>query len=115
MIITKTSVTAISTQNGRFSNGPRREVISMVISVDCTMKGGTGFKKKTAPSRRRGRFCQPTKARIAAGADASKPTMSSIPGSPGSAIVKSLVAIPTTINFASIPERSRYCRSAWNG
>ena len=43
------------------------------------------------------------------GVAVSNPTMSSIPGSLGSAIVKPFETIPTTTRRAGIPVRSRYC------
>jgi hypothetical protein len=41
--------------------------------------------------------------------------MSSMPGPAGSATVKSVAARPTTTSRASIPDQSRYSRSAWCG
>ena len=43
------------------------------------------------------------------GTAASNPAMSSMPGSVGSAMVKSVAVKPTTASRASMPDQSRYC------
>ena len=52
---------------------------------------------------------------MTAGAAESKPAISNMPASLGSAIVKLLEHIPHTINFASIPVASLYCLRASEG
>jgi hypothetical protein len=48
------------------------------------------------------------------GVDVSKPVRFSVFESVGSAIVRSLLTIPTTTSFASIPVAERYCcRATW--
>ena len=48
------------------------------------------------------------KSAITAGAAVSKPTTSSMPASPGSAMENPLETIPTTMSLAGMPIRSRY-------
>lgn len=50
---------------------------------------------------------QPANALIACGVAVSKPTTSSMPGSRGSAMVKPVAVMPTTMSLASMPEARR--------
>ena len=52
---------------------------------------------------------------ISSGTAESKPTTSIIPASSGSAMVNSLLTIPTTTSFAGMPDLRRYCRRVSTG
>jgi hypothetical protein len=72
--------------------------------------------KRGMPNARPSSIYMPTaKSDISCGAAVSKPTTSSMPASSGSAMVKPLLVIPTTIILAGMPSLSRYWRRACAG
>ena len=62
---------------------------------------------RAAPSRQRVVHYARAKSAMTDGADASKPTMSTMPASPGSAMLNPDDVIPTTTSLAGMPRASR--------